>query len=106
MVPESTTGDLPIHEMCSQLGPRKCLALPLFHANSGCDFTSFKKGIGKKTAWAAWEALPEMTEVFIQATEEPDFSIDSPLMDSFEKLTCREYSKNLVANKVNEAREV
>ena len=97
--------DIPIQDVCYQLGPRECQALGMFHANSGSDFSSFKRGIGKKTAWSAWKAMPEMTDAFIKATEMPgDFSMESPLMACFEKLTCREYSKTLDANQVNEAR--
>ena len=45
---------------------------------------------GKKTTWSAWKAMPEMTYVFIEVTEKPDeFSLKSPWMSSFEKLTCR-----------------
>ena len=99
--------DIPIQEVCYQLGPRKCLALPLYYCNSGSDFSSFKRGIGKKTAWNAWEALPEMTEVFIEATEKPEtLSLDSARLKSFQKLTCREYSKTLNVEEVNEAREI
>ena len=74
----------------------------MFHAKSGSDFSSFKRGIGKTTAWSA---MPEMTDAFIEATEMPgDFSMESPLMACFEKLTCREYSKTLDVDEVNEAR--
>ena len=77
----------------------------MFHVNSGSDFSSFKRGIGKTIAWSAWKAMPEMTDAFIEATEMPgDFSMESPLMACFEKLTCREYSKTLDVDEVNEAR--
>lgn len=33
------------------LGPVLCAALPGFHAVSGCDTTSYFKGVGKKTPW-------------------------------------------------------
>ena len=50
--------------------------------------------------------MPEMTNVFIEVTEKPDeFSLESPLMSFFEKLTCREYSKTLKVEEVNESRE-
>ena len=81
--------DIPIQDVCYQLGPRECQALGMFHANSGSDFSSFKRGIGKKTAWSAWKAMPEMTDAFIKATEMPgDFSMESPLMACFEQPTC------------------
>ena len=50
--------------------------------------------------------MPEITNVFIEVTEKPDeFSLESSSMSSFEKLTCREYSKTLKVEEVNEARE-
>ena len=45
--------DIPIHEICSNLGPSKSLALPLFYAITGCDTTSQFLVCGKKTAWAS-----------------------------------------------------
>ena len=97
--------DIPIQDICSQFGPRECQALGMFHVNSGSDFSSFKRGIGKTIAWSAWKAMPEMTDAFIEATEMPgDFSMASPLMACYEKLTCMEYSKTLDVDEVNEAR--
>ena len=40
--------DIPVHEVCLQLGPEKCTALPFFHAFTGCDVTSSMLCIGKK----------------------------------------------------------
>ena len=51
-----TYRDVPIHKICSDLGPSKSLALPLFHSLTGCDTTSQFLGCGKKTAWAAWSS--------------------------------------------------
>ena len=80
--------DIPNHDMCEHLGPCKCLAMPFFHAFTGCDYTSFKRGIGKKTAWKVWESIPDMTETFIEATEiSKSFHIDSSLMTRFELFT-------------------
>ena len=54
--------DIPAHEISKDLGPQKSLALPLFHALTGCDTTSAFLGHGIKSAWAAWEATPDLTE--------------------------------------------
>jgi hypothetical protein len=40
---------IPAHRICTAIGHVKCLALPIFHAFTGCD-TSFSSR-GKKTAW-------------------------------------------------------
>ena len=45
----------------AQLGPAKSSALPAFHALTGCDTTSSFFGKGKKTAWAVWNSLPQLT---------------------------------------------
>ena len=50
--------------------------------------------------------MPEMIDTFIEAIEMPEnLSLESPMMACFEKLTCREYSKTLNVEQVNEARE-
>ena len=47
------------------LGAKKCLALPMFHAFTGCDTVSSFSGRGKKTAWETWNVFPEVTDAFI-----------------------------------------
>ena len=42
---------LAAHEMARILGPDRCIALPMFHAFTGCDTVSFFGGRGKRTAW-------------------------------------------------------
>lgn len=37
------------------------MALPAFHALTGCDTTSAFFGKGKKKAWSIWQSLPELT---------------------------------------------
>ena len=44
-----------INGVCSSLGGSKSRALPVFHDFTGCDCASQLCGIGKKTAWRAWE---------------------------------------------------
>ena len=55
---------IPFHKVAAAVGPRKSSTLPLFHALTGCDTVSSFAGIGKKTAWAAWNVYPEVTEAF------------------------------------------
>ena len=55
---------IPIHEVAVVVGPRKSATLHLFHALTWCDTVSSFAGIGKKTAWAAWNVYPEVTEAF------------------------------------------
>ena len=60
--------DIPIHEVSLQLGDSICKALPFFHAFTGCDLTSSMQGIGKKTAWNAWQNFLDVTESMIFLT--------------------------------------
>ena len=62
---------LAAHEMARALGPEKAQALPMFHALTGCDTVSCFAGHGKRTAWAVWTALPELTQVLIDLTTAP-----------------------------------
>jgi len=60
------------HEIARALGPEKAQALPRFHALTGCDMVSFFAGHGKRTAWAVWTALPELTQTLILLFTAPD----------------------------------
>ena len=42
------------HKIARTLGPDKCIALPMFHAFTGCDNVLSFGGGGKKTAWDTW----------------------------------------------------
>ena len=64
--------DIPIHTIRSNIGPLKSLALSLFHSLTGCDTTSQLFGCGKKTAWAAWSSMPELTDTLLALTYKPD----------------------------------
>ena len=64
-----------VHVIARELGPSKAIALPAFHALTGCDTTSafFRKG--KKTAWSVWQSLPELT-LALQQLSCPNPSVD------------------------------
>jgi len=73
---------LTAHEMARALGPEKAHALPMFHALTGCDTVSCYAGRGKRTAWAVWTALPDLTQVLIDLTTAP-----APVDEEFEDAT-------------------
>ena len=60
--------EIPAHSIHAQLGPLKSLALPLFHAPTGCDATCQLLGCGKKTAWTTWNSIPALTGRMITLT--------------------------------------
>ena len=97
--------DIPIHDICSDLGPSRSMALPLFHAITGCDTTSHFLGCGKKTAWASWQNTPGLTETLLALTNAPScFSLESLHMEKLERFVVVMYSKGCGLAKVNEAR--
>ena len=97
--------DIPIHDISTRLGPSVSRALPFFHALSGCDTTSQLLGCGKKTAWATWNSMPEMTDVFLSITDRPEaFTITSDKMRSLERFCILMYSKTCSAATLDDAR--
>ena len=101
-----TFWEIPIHVITEQLGTQRCQTLPLFHAYTGCDMTSSMFGIGKKTAWTAWNAFPDATDTFVALTQDPtSLTIYSEHMACLERLTVLMYSKNCGSSSVNEARK-
>jgi hypothetical protein len=53
------------------LKPNRCLALPFFHAFTGCDTVPAFVGNGKKSAWDTWLSFPDATSVFKQLSSQP-----------------------------------
>ena len=97
--------DIAIHEVCSQIDDEVCMALPFFHAFTGCDLTSSMCGIGKKTAWGAWKCYPEVTETMMELINDPEILTENGIhMERIEKFTVMMYSKSCSKNTVNEAR--
>ena len=98
---------LPIHIMSQQLGPDKCMALPFFHAFTGCDFNSSFYGIGKKTAWAGWLSQPEVTAAFRYMATSPA-ELNEKVLPILERYVVYLYDQDLVTSRhvttVNAAR--
>ena len=56
---------IPVHDAQRQVGRSTALALPGFHAFTGCDqISSFWKK-GKNRAWEIWQMYPEFTQAFV-----------------------------------------
>ena len=62
---------LPAHLFAKALGPSKSKCLPVCHALTGCDTTSFFAGHGKKTAWTTWDNFPDATGAFVELGSTP-----------------------------------
>ena len=97
--------DIPVHDISRNLGPQKSLALPLFHAFTGCDTTSAFLGHGKKSAWAAWEATPDLTESLVTLTLDPEQINNDAHLQRLERMVIIMYSKTCGSSRVDEARQ-
>ena len=105
----NTTRYIPVHDLATSLGPQRCLALPFFHAFTGCDTVSAFAGRGKKSAWDAWLAFSEVTTAFVHLSAEPqDTDFHMPLLERFtvvlydrtsSKITVNECRKQLFSKK-------
>ena len=62
---------LAAHEIARALGPDRCVALPMFHAFTGCDTVSFFGGRGKRTAWDTWNTYGDVTSAFCALAARP-----------------------------------
>ena len=70
--------DIPIHDICSDLGPSRSMALSLFHAITGSDTISHFLECCKKTAGASWQNTPGLTGTLLALTNAPPcFSLGS-----------------------------
>ena len=96
--------DIPIHHISQLLGRQRCKVLPLFHAITRCDVVSAMFGIGKKTVWNAWTAYPEVNDTLVAITQDPNsFTLESLHIRHLERWTVLMYSKNCIAELVNDA---
>ena len=95
---------IPIHEVAAAFGPRKSATLPLFHALTGCDTVSSFAGIGKKTAWAAWNVYPEVSEAFEELMHMAD-PISDRTLEVIERFVLLMYSRTSDLSRVNDARK-
>ena len=97
----------PSHFANQMLGPQHCEVLPFFHAFTGCDLVSSMLGIGKKTAWNAWNDYPKVTNTFVAIIQDPSSLIlDSLNMRFLEGWTVLMYSKNCDDELLNDAMKV
>ena len=78
-----------INAIYQETGVTTALALPVFHAFSGCDTTSSFQGKGKRSVWEAWKSFIEVTSAFLFIAENPFKVIDitSPHFMTLEQFT-------------------
>ena len=62
---------IPCHLISAELGDDAYWGLLFMHAISGRDTVSAFFGIGKKTAWAVWQSIPQLTPTFVSLSRAP-----------------------------------
>ncbi len=92
------------HEIATSLGPDKSKALPMFHALTGCDTVSAFARHGKKTAWATWDLLPQLTQALISLSSAPTH-IPAYVMCTIERFVILMYEKSSQDVNVDIARQ-
>ena len=92
--------------MAQALGNNKCTALPAFHALTGCDVTSSFSGIGKRTAWAAWNVFDNATPALCTLAETPTAENVMNVLPTIERLVIVMYDRGSPETGVNSARQM
>ena len=90
------------HEIVGALGPDRCMALPMFHAFTGCDTVSFFGGRGKRTAWDTWKAYDDVTPALCSLATIPE-SVES-FIKPLERFVILLYERTRNLECVNQAR--
>ena len=95
-----------INSICSTLGEARSRALPVFHAFTGCDCTSQFCGIGKKTAWRAWELNSQVTPALQNIATHPfqQLAVSSKNFQKLERFTIIMYDRSSPLASVNDTR--
>ena len=94
-----------IHEIAMALGPEKVKALPLFHALSGSDTTSFFYGKGKVSFWDTWNAFPQVIDALNILSSQPDIEqVTDEQLSLIERFIILLYDRTSSVQNVNEVR--
>lgn len=94
---------IPVHEIARSLGPSKSIALPMFHAYTGCDTVSSFSTKGKKTAWTTWMNYEDVTPTFLSLSAGPAQLKDEDVA-VLERFTIILYDRTSTIVEINEAR--
>ena len=92
-----------VHELSAAIGPRRCAALPAFHALTGCDTVSCFYGKGKKSAWSGWDSYPQLTDALLQLNMCSE--IDDDTLRTIERYIVILYDRTTDCDNLNAARK-
>ena len=93
---------IPTHEIAKSLGENNALALPAFHAFSGCDTMFCFFGKSKKTALGTWNSFAQITPIFIALSSSPT-AIHDDWMQALERYVVLLYNRTSSCLTVDEA---
>ena len=79
------------------------IALPMFHAFTGCDTVSFFGGRGKRTAWDTWRSYNDITSIFVSLANTPELVESS--VTSLERFVILLYDRTSNLEDINQARK-
>ena len=93
-----------IHDLVNTMGLRRSIALPMFHALTGCDTVSSMCGRGKRTAYDTWSVFPNLTDAIISIMNAPDRITDENF-DIIERFIILLYDRTSTQTSVNACRK-
>ena len=77
---------LHVHEMYQHLGEEKALALPFFHAFTGCNQVSFMSFVSRNTAWKIRNFFDQATPIFMKLSDHPTIEDVKKAMPTINRL--------------------
>lgn len=92
------------HEIANALDSNGALALPAFHAFTGCDTVSCFYGKSKNTALDTWNSYPEVTPVLISLSNSPS-EIPEEWITTLERFVVLLYDRTSTSSSVNNLRK-
>lgn len=95
---------IPVHAIAEAIGREKAIALPGFHAFTGCDSIPSFTGKSKKSTWKTWMLFKEATTAF-SFISQPQNSIPTEILDIIERYVVLLYCSTSDNVSVNDARQ-
>jgi len=93
---------LAAHEVAAGLGPDKAQALPMFRSLTGCDTVSSFASHGKKTVWAVWNVLPELSRALLKLSSAPS-DIPEEVLHTIERFVTLLYGRTSTCTDIDKA---
>ena len=76
----------------------------MFHSLTGCDAVSSFASLGKKTAWAVWNVLPEVTDALLNLSSAPN-EIPEEVLHTIERFVILLYDRRCSYTDIDKVRK-